>query len=92
MEREEHVSVFIDTDFEFRDVEQATGLFSILKKGTSVFMLPVVKNKSEVKTYDNILCAADITGSEDSGKIHIRIAPAAPVECSKIQGKCFIRL
>lgn len=92
MEREEHVSVFIDADFEFRDVEQATGLFSILKKGTSVFMLPVVKNKSEVKTYDNILCAADITGSEDSGKIHIRIAPAAPVECSKIQGKCFIRL
>lgn len=92
MEREEHVSVFIDADFEFRDVEQATGLFSILKKGTSVFMLPVVKNKSEVKTYDNILCTADITGSEDSGKIHIRIAPAAPVECSKIQGKCFIRL
>lgn len=91
-ERDDKVSKFIDADFEFRNIEEAAGLFNVFEKGTNVFMLPVVKKKSEVKTYDNILCAVDITRSETQGKVHICIAPTEPIECSKIQGKCFIRL
>ena len=90
--RDDKVSKFIDSDFEFRSIEEAAGLFNVFEKGTRVLMLSVVKKKSEVKTYENILCTAEITRSESPGKVHICIAPVEPIECTKIQGECFLRI